>query len=214
MLPGLRLVAHAIPRRIPVRRRFGYSLVAVGISDPLPCPQQPPAPFLVLHSGDAVPETPFSVSGTESLCRAPGSQAALFGLHGAWGGGTLNYLADAWACASALEGREPWELDLHSSYTLGAEDCAALHQRALALRAPLLRLLAQPTLAVTRGPSGHCAYAARGMQWWCMSSPSELWDKLHGEHSASALEQLGSLTDALAAAAAGERGILVVCYDP
>ena len=217
MRPLLQSAQHVLPRGC---RRFGYVLTVVGMSDPLPCPPRAPAPLKLLHTGDALPLQPFSIGQwSPALCPSPASLNSVFALYGSHGLGTLNFLCDAWACASVLGVGEHWDLDLFCCHALQAEECAELHQHALALRAPLLRLLAEPELAVVpRSDYGH-RFTSRAMQARCMGGASELWEKLNCSSSSAcnrqrALSALEELTRTLAAASAGKDGLLLVDYDP
>ena len=69
-----------------------------------------------------------------------------------------------------------------------------------------------PALVLAPGAHGH-EFVAPEFQRHCLTPASELWDKLRQDEGGRARKALEELTRALAAAAAGEHGILAIEYD-
>jgi hypothetical protein len=198
-------------------RHFGYSCVAVGLSDPLPGPpsRRPAAPLVALRLESGATLAPLEPILLGRCAHYPSltSQNSVFAVHGSHGAGTLPYLCDIWACAALLGDAAPWDLCLFEDAILDAGHCGELHQHALALVAPVQRILARPSTILSRGAHGH-VFASPLLQRHCLTPPSELWDKLCLDQSCGrARTALEELTRALAAAAAGEHGILAIEYD-
>jgi hypothetical protein len=202
--------------RLALSRAFGYSLVAVGLSDPL-C-TSPPAEHACLESGAVLPPLVPILVGSCSHCPSPASLNSVFAVHGSHGSGTLALISDALACAALLQG-SVFDLCLFESTTLDWEECRELHQQALALRAPLQRILANPGLVVSCAGQHRHAWVLEGTRLHVLSSAGELWEGLHRRTAAGHLHSdlvpaaLQHLTRTLGAASAGPRGILAVDYD-
>lgn len=184
------------------------------MSDPLPT--SPAAEFTWLESGAVLPPLVPVLVGALSFCPSSSSLNSVFAVHGSHGNATLTFISDTLACAALLEG-SPLELNLFESTILDSEDCRVLHQRALAIRAPLQRILANPELVVTRTGDSY-AWVENCMRQHTISSKAELYEFLHRRdagHLRSDLvpAALEHLTRTLAAASCGRHGILAIDYD-
>ena len=210
------MIAHCnVPwmARNVIRRGFSYSLVAVGLSDPLPT--SPAAEFIWLESGATLPPLVPILVGARSHCPSSSSINSVFAVHGSHGNATLTFISDTLACAALLEGT-PLDLDLFETAILDSEECRELHQRALAIRAPLQRILANPELVVTRTGEYSYAWVQDCTRYYMKSSAMELYEFLHRRtHVAADIvpAALAHLTRTLAAASAGRHGILAIDYD-
>lgn len=204
-------------------RALGYFVTAVGVSDPLD--SSPPGYDRYLYSGDLLKPLEAIKVGELSVCPSLTSISSVFSLSGSRGLLFIDLLTAASALDTALGLK--WDLEhmvyeelLCDGYTniLKSEECKKYHHLVVALREPMERILASPSLLISPCVTesvGYRSFLPRFKGTSFSHSADEIWHKLNdgGDTRSALLSDLTFLTAALAAASLGSRGSLYTFHD-